>query len=110
MYAFPQIRCNDMQYNGGILAFSLMPEGYWNNSVLKAQYQCESWQAVRLLDTKTWEPIAELAHSDSPSEKAGVLFQEVELRAISGNYPPLLSVLSTRHSPRSIRDYLPCTT
>jgi len=41
---------------------------------------CCYCQAVRLLDAKTWEPIAELAHSDSPSEKAAVLSEEVEVR------------------------------
>lgn len=42
---------------------------------------------MRLLDATSWEPIAELPHSDSPSERAGVLFQEVEFRDESGDSP-----------------------
>ncbi len=44
-------------------------------------------QAVRLLDAKTWEPIAELMHSSSASEKATVLSEEVDVRQDSAAAP-----------------------
>ena len=40
-------------------------------------------QAVRLLHSETWEPIAEFSHPEAIPDKDAVMFEEVEDRGLS---------------------------
>lgn len=40
-------------------------------------------QAVRLLHSETWEPVAEFSHSEAIPDKDAVMFEEVEDRGLS---------------------------